>query len=63
MVALRGCIAVFRSHHAGGMLIPFHTRSRFAHPMIGSVETRFNKAETHVSTTAHTFAPKCRCGE
>ncbi|MGB8633828.1 MAG: serine hydrolase domain-containing protein [Rhodanobacteraceae bacterium] len=41
----------------GGMQIPFHTRSRFAHPLIGLVETRLRKAETHVAIKPDTFIP------
>lgn len=42
----------------GGMQIPFHTRSKFEHPLIGIVEVQYQKAETGVATRATTFAPK-----
>lgn len=42
----------------GGMQIAFHTKSKFAHPLIGVVETRLRKAETHVPITTDTFVPE-----
>ena len=41
----------------GGMQIAFHTMSKIAHPLIGIVETKLSKAETHVATTKDTFVP------
>ena len=40
-----------------GMQIAFHTKSRFAHPLIGIVETQLGKAETGVAVDPGTFVP------
>lgn len=40
-----------------GMQIPFKSKSKFQHPMIGIVEVSYDKVEVGVATSAATFVP------